>query len=153
LFMQEEITAEKVVGFIGKVPGFSSLSSAEIEQMILPILSITTFRPGQIIIKQGDVANSVYFLYRGQAQVDIHFEKSEDVRFFIEEGAIFGEMALVSHEKRSATISAISEVICLTVDVETFQNLMRTYWRITQAIANLIGNRRIELLGSVLLYR
>ncbi len=120
----------------------------EVESLILPMLGITNFVPGQVIIKQGAIAHAVYFLYRGQAKVNIHFEKGEDVNFFIEEGEIFGEMALVSHEKRSATISAVSDVTCFTIDVETFQNIMTNNWRITQAVAMLIGNRRIERLTN-----
>ncbi|MBF0359165.1 MAG: cyclic nucleotide-binding domain-containing protein [Magnetococcales bacterium] len=146
--MDEEITAENVVGFICRVPGFKSLLHKEIESLILPMLGVVKFVPGQMIIKQGAVADAVFFLYKGQAKVNIHFENSEDVNFFIEEGEIFGEMALVSHEKRSATISAVSDVICFSIDVETFQNIMINNWRITQAVAMLIGNRRIERLTS-----
>jgi CRP-like cAMP-binding protein len=146
--LQKDITVYKVVKFLGQLPGFKSLLRHEVESLIIPMLGIATFVEGQIIIKQGDEANSVFFLYRGQARVDIHTENGEDVDFLIEEGEIFGEMALVSHEKRSATISALSDVTCFTVDVETFQSIMTTNWRITQAVAMLVGNRRIERLTS-----
>jgi CRP-like cAMP-binding protein len=146
--IQEEITADNVVDFIGRVPGFKSLLRKEVESLILPMLGVVNFVPGQMIIRQGAVAHAVYFLYKGRAKVNIHFENGEDVNFVIEEGEIFGEMALVSHEKRSATISAESDVICLSIDVETFQNIMTNNWRITQAVAMLIGNRRIERLTS-----
>ncbi|MBF0195963.1 MAG: cyclic nucleotide-binding domain-containing protein [Magnetococcales bacterium] len=146
--IKEEITVDNVLSFIGEVPGFKSLLPKEVESLIVPMLGVASFVPGQIIIRQRAIAHAVYFLYRGQAKGNIHFEKGDDVNFLIEEGEIFGEMALVSHEKRSATISAVSDVTCFTIDVETFQNIMTNNWRITQAVAMLIGNRRIERLTS-----
>jgi CRP-like cAMP-binding protein len=56
--------------------------------------------------------------------VDIPANGDEELHFFIEEGEIFGEMALISKEKRNADVIAVSEVVCLTIDVETFQIIM-----------------------------
>ena len=111
------------------------------------VVSIARYEPGQLIIKQGDVGRSVFFLYKGDARADVHINSEQTLNFPVAEGEIFGEIALVSKERRSADVVAVSEVCCLTIDIETFQTIMTNNWKITKAVASLIGNRRIDQLS------
>jgi CRP-like cAMP-binding protein len=147
--MKSEITLTNLTNFLKNTPGFKNLDLQDMERLIAPIISIATYEPGQKIIERGEDGHTVFFLYRGRTRVDLRFAGQEDRHFFIEQGEIFGEMALVSREKRSADVVAVSEVICFTIDIETFQNLMSNYWRITKAVASLIGSRRIDRLAAV----
>ncbi len=97
-----------------------------------------------MIIERGTVGRSVFFIYKGRVRVDVN----EDIHFFIDEGELFGEMALVTKEKRSADVVSVSQVVCLTIDIETFQTVMANHWQITKAVASLIGGRRVERLSD-----
>ncbi|MBF0359230.1 MAG: cyclic nucleotide-binding domain-containing protein [Magnetococcales bacterium] len=142
--MENEINLADLVDFLSKITGFKGLSRQEMENLIAPLISIAVFEPGQYIIQRGTVGHAVYFLYKGRAKVEIN----EDTSFFVEEGELFGEMALVSKDKRSADVISVSQVICLTIDIETFQSVMANHWQITKVVASLIGERRVERLAA-----
>ncbi len=135
--INEDITLESLVNFLTKIPGLKDLPQKDIQNLIAPIISIANYEPGQNIIKRGTEGDTVLFLYKGRVRVEILVAKGEDIHFFIEEGEILGEMALVTKEKRSADVFAATGVICLSIDIETFQTLMTSNWRITKAVAGL----------------
>ncbi|MBF0380973.1 MAG: cyclic nucleotide-binding domain-containing protein [Magnetococcales bacterium] len=142
--MEHEINLTDLINFLSKISGFKGLSRMEMEELIAPIISIAVFEPGQHIIQRGTVGHSVYFLYSGRARVDI----DKDTHFYVDEGELFGEMSLVTKEKRSADVVSVTRVVCLTIDIETFQTVMSNHWQITKAVASLIGDRRIERLAT-----
>ena len=146
--MHNEINLDDLISFLSKIAGFRGLSRQEMEMLIAPIVSIAVFEHGQTIIQRGTVGRSVFFLYKGRARVDISLPDGENKHFFIDEGELFGEMSLVSKEKRSADVVSVSQVVCLTIDIETFQTVMANHWQITKAVASLIGERRVERLSS-----
>ncbi|MBF0448497.1 MAG: cyclic nucleotide-binding domain-containing protein [Magnetococcales bacterium] len=144
--MQDEITLEDLIVFLSKTEGFKDLSRQDVETLIAPVFSIATFEVGQIIIHAGKTGRNSYFLYRGRVRVDLKQEGQKSRHFFIEQGELFGEVALVSKEKRNADVVAATEVVCLAVEIETFQNVMANHWQIAKAVAKLIGERKIERL-------
>ncbi|MBF0356956.1 MAG: cyclic nucleotide-binding domain-containing protein [Magnetococcales bacterium] len=147
--VEDEISIENLINFLAKIPGLKDLSHSEMESLIAPIISITNYEPGQNIIRFGADGNTVLFIYKGQARVDIPMDAGENIQFVINSGEILGEMALVTREKRSADVFAVTGVMCLTIDIETFQTLMLNNWRVTKAVAGLIGERRIKRLTSI----
>jgi monovalent cation:H+ antiporter, CPA1 family len=143
--MQKEIYLDDLIDFLSKISGFRDLPRQEMEELIAPLVSIAVYEPGQTIIKRGNVGRSVFFLYKGQARVEL---VNDGKHFFIGEGELFGEMALVSNEKRSADVVAVTHTVCLTIDIETFQTVMINHWQITKAVASMIGERRVEWLST-----
>jgi len=72
-----------------------------------------TFEPGEIIINAGDPANELYLLTRGIVTVFLPLEDGGRKRLAsFTPGMAFGEMALIDHAPRSATIIADTAVTC-----------------------------------------
>ncbi|MBF0357164.1 MAG: cyclic nucleotide-binding domain-containing protein [Magnetococcales bacterium] len=142
--MQPEITIDDLAIFIRNVQGFDTLSAKEVGSLIAPIISIVMYAPGQAIINHGDIGRSIFFLYQGVVRADIHINKLKTEHYDMQKGEIFGDLALVTNAKRSADVIAVTEACCLVIDIETFQELMKNNWKITQSIASLVGRRRIE---------
>jgi monovalent cation:H+ antiporter, CPA1 family len=142
--MQKEITLRERVLFLTHVPGFNNLTQDEITDYIAPIITLSEYEPGQTIVQRGTIGQTVYFLYSGRAKVELSLEQGKREQFSIEKGEIFGEMALVSKERRSADVIAMTEAIWLSINIETFHAIMMSHWRITKAVASLIGSRRIS---------
>lgn len=90
---------------------------------LLDELLCEMFKPGDIIMKEGDVGDKIYFLRRGEADVLI----GPDLRKIAElkEGVAFGEMALFeSAGKRTATVRATELSDCRTLNKMTFMKLL-----------------------------
>lgn len=97
---------------VAKVPIFSNLDSGSISE-IARLLVIRRFSKNQVILKKGDIGESMYFILEGEVSIDLK-EKSKPV--ILKEGDFFGEIALLKETKRTATVKAIkrSEALELT---------------------------------------
>jgi flavin-dependent dehydrogenase len=78
------------------------------------------YRAGEVIVRQGEIGDSMYVIQSGQAEV-IQSKDGKEVRLAtLGEKDIFGEMALFHKEARSATVRALTNVRALTVDRHIF---------------------------------
>lgn len=75
------------------------------------------FLPGDIIVREGEQGDNMYFLNKGEVQVKIRTNKNRnDVIASVTDGGIFGEVALVTKLKRTATIKSYSYSSCAYLD-------------------------------------
>lgn len=79
-----------------------------------------TYSDGQVIVQQGEMGDCMFAVQHGRLEV-LKDGKGGEVRIgILEEGDIFGEMAIFERERRSATIRVLGEARVLTVDKKTF---------------------------------
>ncbi len=79
------------------------------------------YADGDVIARQGEVGDCMYVVQRGQVEIILQRpDGSETGLGIIEEGDLFGEMAILEKLPRSATARAIGEARVLTVDRRTF---------------------------------
>ncbi len=103
------------------------------------------YKNGEIIVRQGDVGDCMYVVQSGQAEVIKEKEGKELQLNVLGEGGIFGEMALIDKEVRSATVRALGEVRILTVDKKTFLRLMSKDPTVAFSIVQKMSHRIREL--------
>lgn len=78
------------------------------------------YAAGEIIVRQGETGDCMFAIQKGRVEV-LRRGKGGDVRVAVlEEGEVFGEMAIFEREARSATVRALGEARLLTVDKKTF---------------------------------
>jgi len=75
---------------------------------------------GAILIQQGDVGDCMFVLQEGEVAVLKEEDGKEAVVDVLKKGEIFGEMAIIEKQVRSATIRAVTPVRVLTIDKKTF---------------------------------
>ena len=75
-----------------------------------------TFKAGSIIFREGDQASELFVIKSGQVRVQIG---NRTIRVLGAE-SIFGEMALIDSEPRSATVTAITDVELVPVSEKQF---------------------------------
>ncbi len=78
------------------------------------------FPAGQTIVKQGDAGDCMYVIQEGDAEVFKVEGAVETLVDHMHAGDIFGEMAILERQKRSATVRARTDVRVLTIDKKTF---------------------------------
>ena len=110
-----------------KIPLFREFSHAELLK-IDKMAQKVRFPPGTIIFSRGDVGDALFLIREGEVEVltpSPEDEELEDVVSVLGPGDLFGEMALVEHEPRSATVRAKTEVKAFRLPREYFEELMR----------------------------
>jgi len=76
---------------------------------------------GQALFKEGDKGNLMYVLMTGTAEIVVHGRVVEVAG----PGAIFGEMAMIDDEPRSATVLAKSDCTLLPITRDRFNFLVQ----------------------------
>lgn len=107
------------------------------------------FRPGDVIVKEGEIGDSMYVILSGQAEV-LHLNDGKEIKLAVlNKGDIFGEMAIFQKERRSATVRALNNMRVMTVDKKIF--LKRVHedpsfvFAILQKMSQRIRNLNAEL--------
>jgi hypothetical protein len=78
------------------------------------------YNSGEIIVRQGDFGECMYFIQSGKVEV-IRESDGKEVRLAeLGQGEFFGEMALFEKGIRSATVRPLGEVRVLSVDKRLF---------------------------------
>jgi hypothetical protein len=107
------------------IPLFSGLGEAD-QALIGSRLRRARYKPGEIVIRQGDTDRSVYIVANGTTTVRVNVAGTErQVRLAsYARGTIFGEMALLDGQPRSATVTADNDVVCYVLSEDAFNALV-----------------------------
>jgi len=97
--------------------------------------------PSDVLLRERDPADSVFFLVQGRLRVFVGEGESASEVGYIERGEIFGEMAVLSDEPRSASISAIRQSDVIKLSKARFTELLRSYPLLNQFINGLLVQR------------
>lgn len=78
------------------------------------------YADGEIIVREGESGDCMFAIQKGKLEVFRSGKEGEVRVAVLEDGEIFGEMAIFEREVRSATVRALGEARVLTVDKKTF---------------------------------
>ena len=105
-------------GMIARVPIFATLDAATIAELV-GLLKARKVAAGSVILRKGEEADAMYLIANGEVEVELpHGTKR------LEEGDFFGEMALLSHGRRTATVTARRGCELLVLDAGDFDRLI-----------------------------
>lgn len=79
-----------------------------------------TYAPGQAIVNEGDVGDLFYIIKEGQV---VCTKDDRELREMTK-GDFFGEQSLLYNCERTATIKAVTEVKCLSLDRGTLASAL-----------------------------
>ena len=99
------------------IPLFSELPEQAFAA-VLQDLKLRRFAGDGLVIKEGSKGNSFFLLARGQVEVSKHLGDEQLVLARLGDGSVFGEMALMSDEPRSATVRALTHLELLELGRE-----------------------------------
>ena len=100
------------------IPFFAALSQEDLES-VLQVARARTFEQGQAIVEKGEAGDAMYVIVQGRAQVDVG-GRYHDLR----PGAFFGEMALITEQRRMATVKAVEPVQALMITADDFRQFL-----------------------------
>jgi CRP-like cAMP-binding protein len=113
--------ATDVQAHLARVPIFAGLSSRQLGRLAGSSRR-TTHQAGHEIAKEGEGAMALHILLDGTAEVSVHGARKRELRA----GDYFGEISLIDGKKRSATVTATSDLHTVAVPHGPFQKLLET---------------------------
>lgn len=144
-------TEEDVRAAIKAIPLFARATEDERDALLTHLKSMP-FAPGDLIIREGDVGDKFFTILRGEVEVaklDSHGFQTKVGRLFA--GDSFGEIALLSHVPRTASIiGAGNGGELLYLDREPFERLTEAFPDFKTRLENTI--RQANLLRNVSIF-
>jgi putative ABC transport system ATP-binding protein len=110
--------------FLSRCAAFSGLTPSTLAN-VAEKMTPERFAAGAVICRQGGEGDKFYLIRRGS--VDVVLDDGTPERRVVRalgEGEFFGEMALLTGERRSATVLAREEVVTYTLDKVHFQEAL-----------------------------
>jgi CRP-like cAMP-binding protein len=117
----------ELVQILRGVELFRGLNADQLAQLA-KISQRETYNADDTIFSQGDPGDKMYILTSGQVEIRAGNNKGRSVTvIYLGQGQIFGEMALLDHGARSATVTAIEDgTTAYTVTSADFDHLCQT---------------------------
>lgn len=101
------------------------------------------FRPGECVMRHGEGGSSLFVLGEGALDVRIPREDGDDMTVArLTNGAVFGEMSLVTGAPRSATVVAVTDVVAFELGRKDLDPVLRRRPALMEGIANIVAERQ-----------
>jgi CRP-like cAMP-binding protein len=124
-----------------RLPLFSDLSKHEI-QRIARLFKERRFSKGQTIVQEGSGGAAFFVIESGEAKVSIGGREKTTFK----PGDYFGEVALIDEGARTATIVALSDLVCYGLTHWDFRPFVEQNgvvgWKLLQRMAMMLRDAR-----------
>ena len=135
----------EILNRLQKVDLLAPLSPAEYDQLA-EVTRVMRFSRGEPILRQGEQGDSMFVVHRGEVSVRINTGNDKREVAVLGEGSVFGEMALLTGESRSADVVAASgDVEVLEIDKEALQPILEADPQLAGSISEKIMERRSSI--------
>jgi small-conductance mechanosensitive channel/CRP-like cAMP-binding protein len=129
-------------------PLFSCLSEDQIN-VLLSEANATHFGRGEALIEEGTEGDSMFLMLQGSAQVSVMKDGSLIRVGVLRKGDCFGEMSLLTGEKRTATVRADKDCEVLEISKPVMGELLRESPECLDQLSALLAQRKMETEGIV----
>lgn len=124
-------------------PLFKSFSDEQLDAL-LPRGRITQFGCGEKMIQQGANGDSMFILVKGEANVTVNRNGLDTLVASLSSGDCFGEMSLLTGEKRSASVIAHSDCEVVEIGKPVLANSLKENPELLTKLSTLLAQRQME---------
>ena len=144
--MAESVTRRKeALESLRAIPLFSRVSDTDLEDVVAHLIE-RRFPKHATVVEEGLPGDYMYVIREGRAKVTKASEDGrEKIMNFLEAGAFFGDMALLSNEPRSASVKTLEPSRLLALSRRDFIDLLRQSPDMALAVIEELTNRLREI--------
>lgn len=137
----------RISEYFRTVEGFLSLTPAAADRLA-EFIDMEWYRAGEHIVRRGAVADAMYIVVDGHVSVHV-VDENGSCQFVAHLGpkSIFGEMALLTGELRSADVVAGSDCRCLRIPARVVDELLEEHPEVAGFLTAILGERLLQAGG------
>ncbi|MGE0284234.1 MAG: cation:proton antiporter [Rhizobiaceae bacterium] len=136
---REQEQEQKITEFVETFPLFSAVDNDAHEEILL-LFGPRTVSPGERVVRTGDRGDAMYFIVSGTVEVQVKGRKVA----LLDAGAYFGEMALLTGERRTADVTAVDYCQLLVLTRRDFNVFMSHHPELRVAFNEMAESRRAQ---------
>ncbi len=134
---REDKTCLELMNLTKNLKIFENIARSIEHQNICGTITLSNYKPNEIIIKQGDIGDCLYYILHGLVAIQLSIQidtgiqdKNQIVNVEknigeLKDGEIFGELALLYNIPRTATIIALTETSLIKIDKIPFNKYLK----------------------------
>ncbi|TAL10991.1 MAG: mechanosensitive ion channel [Nitrospirae bacterium] len=135
---------ERILNALRRIEFLSVLSPENLETVARES-QIQVYLPGEIVVRQGDVGREFFFILEGDADVRRGEGQATATVAALNPVQLFGEMALLTGEPRSATIAARTRLEVLVISKEVLARPIMDNPVLAERIGGILAERKAEM--------
>ncbi|WP_145104035.1 cation:proton antiporter [Cereibacter sediminicola] len=124
---------------VRQFPLFAEMEEDQL-RVLERLLQTVYVRPGDVLLRRGDVPRKVFFIASGAVESDVAGQKVRLGR-----GEMFGQLAILTRKARRAQVTAISHGTLLSLDETRFLELLRRNKTLQQAAVESAARRNVTI--------
>jgi small-conductance mechanosensitive channel/CRP-like cAMP-binding protein len=126
--------------FLGRMAAIDILSplSPEALQMIAEAARVHVYSKGETILRHGAEGNSMFVVHEGTVSVRVN----DDEVARLAPGDFFGEMALLTGERRTADVIAVTDVVAMEIAKDALAPVLLDHPELAASISAKVVERR-----------
>lgn len=138
--LQYELKIYKQMNLVSKVKIFADCNQSILKE-VSKKLKVHTFEPGNLIIKEGVIGSSLYFVSFGVVSV----YSKDKVISILGDGDFFGEIAIIKKVTRTANVKAITFCELYSLEKDDFVELVSKHPELKVSFENYCKSREKSL--------
>ncbi len=111
------------IDVLKKIYVFEDLNDEQLEK-IAKLLKPVKAKEGKTVIKENTKGDDIFIILDGQVRVSRFINGKEEAITFLNPGDMFGEMAVLGNQERSATIIAHTDIVMFKFKGKDFKSLL-----------------------------
>jgi CRP-like cAMP-binding protein len=131
------VEEREVAQVLGRTEILGALSPPEL-QRLAGVVHRRVYGPGEDVVRQDEEGSSLFVVRRGR--LTVHIGDAEVGK--LGEGDIFGEMSLLTGERRKATVTAADEVHLVEIAKEHLEPLLRASPELVERLGAMLARRQ-----------
>jgi CRP-like cAMP-binding protein len=138
-------TAAERRAFLAKVPLFAGLEPDRLDELAAAA-TIRRLAPREELFHKGDRAAQVYVLARGRLEVSTTSPEGDEALLnLVDEGEVFGELALLATGRRTASITALEPSELVVLDRREFLRFLREQPEVALELLGVLAERLVRI--------
>ena len=144
--VREEITPEEMRRHLREVDILAPLPD-DAHETIAAATRIHRYAKGETILRRGAAGDSMFVIHSGEVSIRVNDpdETGTHEVATLGPGSVFGEMALLTGERRTADIVALDDVVALEINKDSLQPVLQQHPDLVKAISSQVMQRRDHL--------
>jgi CRP-like cAMP-binding protein len=125
--------------YLRQVPLFADLDGKELD-VVAQAATELSIPQGDVLMREGDLAHDMYVVLEGTLEVTRHGGHVADIGI----GGFAGEMALLTHGRRDATVTTTTPTRVLHIDGRSFSNVLSAVPHLAVNMLPIVAARVID---------
>ncbi|MCB9507666.1 MAG: protein kinase [Myxococcales bacterium] len=136
-----------IAEFLAQVPPFDTLSPSALGWLVAQT-TLENHRAGDLIIRKGDLGEQMYVVFEGEVAVPVeHADGRTRFRARLPPRHFFGEMAILTEERRNADVFAATDCVLLAIPGAAVLDLVEESVDVASFLTEVLGERLMETGG------